>query len=191
MKKNNKVVDIVVVLDRSGSMWGIQTEMVGAFNNFIEEQKKLSGRARVTLVIFDDQIDVLWDKIDINEVPELKIEDVTPRGLTALNDAIGTSINNVKNDNVVLLIQTDGYENTSKEYDTHKIKEIINEKKKDGWDISFLGADIDGFSEGGAKYNLDANKCFSFKKNTKGTEEFTRYVNQTSTSYRSSFNDKE
>jgi Mg-chelatase subunit ChlD len=180
-----KTVDILVVFDRSGSMQNIQNEMVGALNSFIENQRKIPGKVKFTMVIFDNQIDVLFNKVDLESVREIKYDDVTPRGMTALNDAIGQAINLINNENVVMLIQTDGFENNSKEFTKQHIKKIIEEKKKLGWDISFTGAGLDAFEAGGINYGITKDKCFSFNKNVRGVENFTDYIEDCTTVYRS------
>lgn len=190
--KNEEVTDIVVIFDRSGSMMNIQSEMIGAYNRFIKEQCEVPGKARVTLIAFDDKIETIFDKVDLDSVREIGYADVEPRGMTALNDAIGTSISKIDNDRVVLLIQTDGIENYSREYTTDKIKDLISEKKKIGWDVSFIGADMDAFAQGGANYGIDIGKCFSFDKTQQGVDMFRTYVSTTATTYRtnSSTNDE-
>lgn len=179
-----EVTDIIVIFDRSGSMLNIQNEMVGAYNRFIEEQKKVPGKARVTLVTFDDRIDVLFDKVDLDCVRDITYKDVEPRAMTALMDAIGTGINKIDNNNVVMLIQTDGLENASREYSKENIKKLIENKKKIGWDISFIGADIDAFADGGQQLGIDLGKTFSFKKTSRGVQDFGDYMTATATTYR-------
>jgi Mg-chelatase subunit ChlD len=184
-KCENKVVDILCILDRSGSMSGIMEEAIGAFNEFVNEQKKLEGTdARLTLVTFDNRYDVLFDKVDIKEVRELTIDDASPRGMTALNDAIGKAINSVDNNDVVLLIQTDGYENASREYNTTQIKELIDKKKGLGWDISFIGADVDAFAAG-ANYGILADKCLNIDKTVKGMTQYRSLMSANTTLARS------
>ncbi|HAR37767.1 MAG TPA: hypothetical protein DCS09_03870, partial [Porphyromonadaceae bacterium] len=162
-----KKVEILCVLDRSGSMSSIMEEAVSAFNGFVEQQKTLPAKANLTLVAFDHEYTVVYDKVKLAEVQPLKVSDVPPRGMTALNDAIGRAMANVTSKNVVMLIQTDGHENASKEYTSEAVKKLIEEKKAIGWDISFIGAGIDAFASGSA-YGILRDKCLSVGKNEKG-----------------------
>lgn len=178
-----KKIEILCIMDRSGSMRSIMDETVGAFNGFVEQQKKLPGKAKLTLVAFDDQYKVVMDRVKLNDVAELSVSDVQPRGMTALNDAIGKAFANIDAENVVCLIQTDGYENDSKEYSTHSIKSLIEEKKKLGWDISFIGAGVNAFSIG-KDFGLAFDKCVTVNKTKLGMETFRSYASATATSYR-------
>lgn len=146
---SKKTVEIVCVLDRSGSMAGLEKDVIGGFNSFIEEQRKVKGKARVTLAIFDTQYTLVYDRIKLKNVPELTSEVYWPRGGTALNDAIGTTIANLKKGSKgIFLIQTDGEENASQEYTNDSIKRLVSKKEKKGWNFIYLGADIDAFGEG-------------------------------------------
>jgi Mg-chelatase subunit ChlD len=196
MKKNirkaqkNKIVDIIAVLDKSGSMSNIQEEMVQAFNMFIKEQRKLEGNARLTLITFNQNVTVPINLVDLDEVPELEYHDVAPGGSTALNDAIGMAFAKGEGaENVVMLIQTDGQENCSQIYNTRTIRRLVTEKEEMGWDISFIGADIDAFADGNM-YGFSQDKCFGFNKNQQGMNNFSTYVGQTVTTYRNSVNQK-
>jgi uncharacterized protein YegL len=178
-----KKVEILCILDRSGSMMSIIDETVAALNEFISQQKKLKGKATLTLVAFDNEYLVVHDRVDIKKVDPVSVSDVQPRGMTALNDAIGKTINSTKAKDVVLLIQTDGQENASQEYTTAQIKELVQAKEKEGWDISFIGAGIDAFSSG-ANYGLAANKCLSIDKTKEGMSQMRNYTCSVTTSYR-------
>ena len=124
-------------------------EAVAAFNTFIDEQKKLEGKAKVTLIAFDDRYEVVLVRVKLKDVKPLTVNAVLPRG-TALNDAIGKAINSVssKRKDVVLLIQTDGGENSSREFKTSQVNEMIKAKEQLGWDVTFIGAGIDAFDVG-------------------------------------------
>lgn len=180
MKKN---VEILCILDRSGSMSNIMEEAVTAFNEFVTQQKELPGCANLTLVAFDNEYSVVMDKVCLKEVKELKVSDVRPRGMTALNDAIGKAINSVNSENVICLIQTDGYENASQEYNGKQVKELIAKKKEEGWDISFIGAGIDAFAAG-QNYGLAADKCLSIDKTKQGMDTYKNFSCNVATSYR-------
>jgi hypothetical protein len=179
-----KRMKIVCILDRSGSMGGIMVEAVAALNTFLKKQKELPGEAIVTLVAFDDQYEVVRN-VNLKDCKDITIDEVRPRGMTALNDAIGKTIASTKGKNVVLLIQTDGYENASKEYTTESIKEMIEEKKKKGWDISFIGAGIDAFAPG-ISYGILRDKCISITKDKRGMADYMVYTNSVTNAYRNS-----
>lgn len=178
-----KKVEIVAILDRSGSMSNIMDEAIAALNHFVEEQKLLPGKAKFTLVGFDDRYEVVLDHVKLKDVQPIIIDQVRPRGMTALNDAIGKTINSIESDNVVLLIQTDGFENASSEYTTAQIKTLIESKTKAGWDISFIGAGVDAFA-GGATLGVMSSKCVTVDKNARGMDQMRSYVSATTTEYR-------
>lgn len=145
--------EILVVLDRSGSMSSIATETIGGFNTFIDEQKKVEGKARVTLAQFDNIYEVVYQAKKLKEVPLLDNKTFVPRGYTALLDAIGNTILVQKArideekwaDKVILVILTDGGENASKEISNQRVKELTKEAQDAGWSIVYLGANQDSF----------------------------------------------
>lgn len=141
--KINKV-NIVVILDRSGSMATIQNDAIGGFNTFLAEQKKSNKKARITCVQFDDVYDVLYTDKPIAEAPELTSKTFVPRGSTALHDAIGKTINSskfdAKKEKVVFLIITDGEENASKEWDEATLNPLITKQQDAGWQFVFIGS---------------------------------------------------
>lgn len=157
MKDN--LTEIVFILDESGSMSHLTDDTIGGYNSFVEEQKKQSGEAYLTTVLFDDRYIVLHDHVNIHEVPELTWREYKPLGLTALFDAIGRTINSVgerlantpeeeRPSHVIFVITTDGYENASHEYTKEKVKEMIeHQQSKYSWEFMFLGAGIDAYGE--------------------------------------------
>jgi uncharacterized protein YegL len=156
---SKKITHIVSVLDRSGSMKHLVDEVIGSFNNFVEEQKKLDGKAELTLVVFDENYEVIYDRVDIQKVEPLTTEQYYARGMTALNDAIGNTIETFKKKkNVIFLVQTDGHENSSHKFTNSDIKKLVEDKQSKGWEFVFFGANIDAFAEG---------NCRGFK-NTQG-----------------------
>ncbi len=172
-------VEIIFVLDRSGSMSGMTEEVIGSFNHFINEQKKEEGNAFVTLVIFDNQIETVYKHIDINEVPKLDSSTYFARGMTSMYDGIGTAITGVAAENAMVLINTDGYENSSKEYSGKQIGELIKKREAQGWDFIFLGADIDTSAEA-QKFGMDTSKSFAYDKSADGINvAFTNMSNAT------------
>lgn len=180
-----KTTEIVCILDRSGSMDDIMPECVNALNEFLEEQKKLPGKAKVTLVAFDNQYIVVFDRLKLKTCPRINITDVMPRGMTALYDAIGKTIDRLEGKkDVVMLIQTDGFENASREYDLEKVREMIKAKKAEGWDISFMGSNIDAHTTG-TKMGVDVGKTVNIPKDQAGMAKLRTYATVTATSYRS------
>ena len=153
--KTVKDTELVFIIDKSGSMYSLANDTIGNFNSVIEEQKKdkENGKVDVTTVLFDSQHSKLHDRVDIEEVKEMTDKDYKPNGCTALLDAVGDTLNNlskvegVKDRNVVVAIITDGFENSSKEYNKAQVKDLIEAKEKDGWKILFFGAGIDAFSD--------------------------------------------
>lgn len=145
---------IVFILDRSGSMGGKENDVVGGFNAFLEEQKKLKDEAKLTTVLFDDKYEILHDGINIQQVKSITRTDYYVRGSTALLDAIGRTIDNLdsyvkEDDNVLFFINTDGFENSSMKYNNVQIKEMVEHLQNEhDWKFVFLGADMDGFALG-------------------------------------------
>jgi len=157
-------LSIVCVLDRSGSMSNIMTDMIGSFNAFIDEQKKTKEDIDVTLVSFNWREESIFKNIPINELPELTLEMVKPMGGTALYDALGIAILSSNNPNTIVLIQTDGEENSSNTFDNKVIKEMIKQKEKLGWKFVFIGSDLDSFSVG-SKFGVSASSCVNLSGN--------------------------
>ena len=153
----NDLTEVVFILDRSGSMSGLEDDTIGGFNSMLKKQREEEGKANVTTVLFDDEIEMIHKRVDIKEIKNITSKDYYVRGCTALLDAIGYSINfmiNVQKNkkeekakNVLFIITTDGYENASKEYTYEKIKKMITyEKERYNWQFLFLGANIDAIS---------------------------------------------
>lgn len=151
----NNLTEVVFILDRSGSMSGLEDDTIGGFNSMLKKQREEEGDANVTTVLFDDEIEMLHKRVNIKEIKNITSEDYYVRGCTALLDAIGYSINFMINvqkkeeraKNVLFIITTDGYENASKEYSYEKIKKMITyEKERYNWQFLFMGANIDAIS---------------------------------------------
>ncbi|SCY63016.1 vWA domain-containing protein [Butyrivibrio sp. INlla14] len=159
MKKG--LTEIVYILDRSGSMGGLEADTIGGFNAMIKKQKKAEGQAIVSTVLFDDEYEVLHNRIDIKDVPKMTDKQYFVRGCTALLDAVGTAVNHIKKvhkdlpkyerpEKTIFVITTDGMENASYEYSYESIKKLIEkQQKKDGWEFMFIGANIDSYAEAG------------------------------------------
>ena len=151
----NNITEIVFILDRSGSMSGLEADTIGGFNSMIKKQKKEDGRAYVTTVLFDTHMQRLHDRLDIQSVPKMTERDYVPGGCTALLDAVGDTIRHIAHihkysrpedvpEKTIVVITTDGMENASKKYSRERVKELIeHEQNKYGWEFIFMGANID------------------------------------------------
>jgi len=170
MKEN--LTELVFILDRSGSMGGLESDTIGGFNSLIGKQKKEEGEAVVSTILFDDKVDVIHDRKDIKDIPALTEKDYYVRGCTALLDAVGSAINHISSvqnktdeedrpSKTLFVITTDGLENASKEYSFKDIKNLISRhKEKDNWEFMFLGANIDAIgvaSDMGISKDMAAN----------------------------------
>ena len=151
-------IELVLVLDKSGSMQGLESDTIGGFNSMIKKQKALDVPVRVTAVLFNDKTDVLYESRSIHSVHALTEKEYEVGGTTALLDAVGSTILNVdqkgnvkKGTKVIFVIITDGMENASTEFTKTKVKQMISDKQeKYGWDFIYLGANIDAAEEAGA-----------------------------------------
>jgi uncharacterized protein YegL len=178
MKKG--LVELVFILDRSGSMSGLETDTIGGFNSMINSQKTIDGECRVTTVLFDDRIELLHDRIDLKGISKLTEKEYYVRGSTALLDAIGATINKIvsvqrntsdeeRAEKVLFVITTDGYENASREYSYGKVKAMIEkERDKYGWEFLFLGANIDAL-ETAAKFGISKDRAADYHADGQGT----------------------
>lgn len=151
--------EIVYILDRSGSMGGLEADTIGGFNSMMEKQKKTGEKAVVSTVLFDDECEVLHDRISIDRVEKMTDEDYYVRGCTALLDAVGGAIHHIGNvhkyarpedrpEKTIFVITTDGMENASSRYSYEKVQKMVKrQQKKYGWEFIFIGANIDAYAE--------------------------------------------
>ncbi|MBR0137414.1 MAG: VWA domain-containing protein [Erysipelotrichaceae bacterium] len=154
-KKETKINELVFVLDRSGSMSGLESDTIGGFNSMLKKQKKIEGESYITTVLFDDRYELLHDHISLDKVRKLTEDDYYTRGCTALYDALGKTIKKMDNiirqqgaSRVMFVIITDGLENASIEYNNRQIRELIDRRTNEaGWEFVFLGANIDAETE--------------------------------------------
>lgn len=182
MKKKNEEMDIVFLLDRSGSMSGIENDTIGGYNSYIESQKK--NNAKVTTILFDDKYEMLTKREDIKNIKKLTNKEYYVRGCTALLDAIGTTIDFMdkeKAKKVMFVITTDGMENASKEYNRAKIKEMIKGHKD--WEFIYIGADIDSYCEG-KSIGIDSSNISNYKKDKKGVSMLYSAISNATENYR-------
>ncbi len=172
-------MELVFILDRSGSMSGKESDTIGGFNSLIEKQKKEEGDALVTVVLFDDQYELLYDRISLKEIPEMTTKEYYVRGSTALLDSVGKTINSIKSKQdgtdeaskpgkTMFVIITDGYENASREYRRSTIKNLIETRKKENdWEFLFIGANIDSVTEA-ESLGIDASRAANFRTDAAG-----------------------
>lgn len=174
-----KLTELVFILDRSGSMSGLESDTVGGFNAMLKKQKEEPGDALVTTVLFDDVMELLHDRYDIKKVNPVTEKEYFVRGSTALLDAIGKTIHrlgnvqkyaaeNLKADKVIVVITTDGMENASRDYSYKRVQEMITrQKEKFGWEFIFLGANIDAIATA-ARFGIDADHTSNYHADTVG-----------------------
>ena len=178
MKKN--LTELVFILDRSGSMSGLEADTIGGFNAMIEKQKKEAGEALVSTSLFDNDSQVIHDRVPLDRVPALTEKEYFVRGCTALLDAVGGAIHHIGNvhkyareedrpEKTLFVITTDGMENASSRYTYDKVRSMIrHEKEKYGWEFLFLGANIDAAREA-ARFGIDADRAANYHADHQGT----------------------
>ena len=177
MKKD--LTEIVFILDRSGSMGGLEADTIGGFNSMLLRQKKERGEAYVSTVLFDNTCDVLHDRLPIEKVEPITEKDYYVRGCTALIDAIGGAVEHIRNihkyarkedvpEHTIFIITTDGMENASRRYTGDKVKRMIEEQKQKGWEFIFLGANIDAV-ETAERYGIRRERAANYNATKEGT----------------------
>ena len=184
--KEDQPVEIFVIADRSGSMESIRDDAIGGFNSFLEEQQNLDGKANLTLVLFDDKYEVPVKSVDIQKVKPLTRESFVPRGMTAMNDAIGKAVaelSEIAPEKAVVCIITDGAENSSKEFTNQQVKDKIKEVEAKGWQVVFLAANIDAFSAGGS-LGINSATTFGFAANAQGVQNAYATMSASTRAYR-------
>ncbi|MCI7640402.1 MAG: VWA domain-containing protein [Clostridiales bacterium] len=179
MKKN--LTELVFILDRSGSMAGLEADTIGGFNAMIEKQRKEPGEAVISTVLFDNETEVIHDRIPLDRVPRLTEKEYYVRGCTALLDAVGGAIHHIGNvhkyareedrpEKTLFVITTDGMENASRRYTYDKVKAMIErQREKYGWEFLFLGANIDAAREA-ARFGIRADCAADYHADSIGTE---------------------
>lgn len=179
MKKN--LTELVFILDRSGSMAGLEGDTIGGFNAMIEKQKRAEGKACISTVLFDNESVVIHDRVDVQRIEPMTDRQYSVRGCTALLDAIGGAIHHIGNvhkyareedrpEHTLFVITTDGMENASHHYTAERVKQMIErQKSKYGWEFLFLGANIDAV-ETAAHFGIDRNRAVSYHSDHVGTQ---------------------
>lgn len=186
----NQLTELVFILDRSGSMSGLEKDTIGGFNSLIEKQKKVEGEVIVSTVLFDDERDVIHNRIPIEQVHKMTDDEYYVRGCTALLDAIGYAIQHIghlqkqmnkklRPQKTLFIITTDGMENASREFSYRKVKKMItHQKEKYGWEFLFLGANIDAIAEA-SRFGIDASCATEYSCDEKGIELNYQVLNET------------
>ena len=177
MKKN--LTEMVFILDKSGSMGGLESDTIGGFNAMIEKQKKQNGEAYVTTILFDNESQTVHDRVSLDKIKPMTDEDYVVGGCTALIDAIGMAVEHISKihkyareedvpEKVVFVITTDGMENASRKFDSKTVKNMIEQKKELGWEFLFIGANIDAV-ETASHFGIDSSRAVNYKADKKGT----------------------
>lgn len=175
LEKKYNHVDLVMIIDKSGSMHGMESDTIGGFNSMLDKQRKLDIKTEVTTVMFNSNPDVIHIRRPLDEVKNLTPGDYLPNGSTALLDSVGMTIDKVSdyyavNDSknkVIVAIITDGLENSSREYSKQNVRNLIEKKKESGWEFVFLGANIDAASEAGS-IGISSDRVVQYKATNEG-----------------------
>lgn len=183
MKKTNttnKTTELVFIIDRSGSMSGLEKDTIGGFNSLIRKQKKEDGECYVSTVLFSSTSEVIHDRVPISEIKEMTEDDYCTQGCTALIDAIGGAIKHISAvhryirpedvpEHTMFVITTDGLENASRKYSSKAVKDMVKQKEKEGWEFLFIGANIDSIEAAG-NIGIRSDRAVNYHADSKGTE---------------------
>lgn len=181
MKKvKNNVTELVFILDRSGSMGGLESDTIGGFNSLIEKQKKEDGECYVSTVLFDNESEVIHDRVKLAEIKPMTEKEYYVRGCTALIDAIGGAIKHISTihryarpedvpEHTMFVITTDGLENASHKFSSDEVKKMVERQKELGWEFLFIGANIDSV-ETAKNFGIGADRAVNYHADSKGTK---------------------
>ena len=177
----NDLTELVFILDKSGSMHGLEADTIGGFNSLIEKQKKEDGKALVTTILFDDKSEMIHDRVDLQYIRSMTNEQYVTGGTTALLDAVGGAVNHIRKIHkyirpedvpakTLFIITTDGMENASRFYSSDRVKQMIERQKaKYGWEFLFLGANIDAV-ETARHFGIGADRAVNYHSDSAGTQ---------------------
>ena len=191
----NNITELVFILDRSGSMSGLEGDTIGGFNSMIEKQRRQEGECYVSTVLFDNFSEVIHDRLKLSEIKNMTEDDYYVRGCTALIDAIGGAIHHIANvhkyarpedvpEHTMFVIMTDGMENASHRYSSDKVKKMIEcEKEKYGWEFLFIGANIDSI-ETARHFGIGADRSVNYHADHQGTAVVFETVSETVCNFR-------
>ncbi len=181
-QKNSQgqMTELVFILDRSGSMGGLEADTIGGFNSLINKQKKEEGEAVISTILFDDRQELIHDRVSLKEITPMTDKQYYVRGCTALLDALGEAIERIgtvhkyareedRPDKMLFIITTDGMENASRHYSYDKVKQLVEQKKEMGWEFLFLGANIDAIETAG-RFGIQADRAVKFECDSRGTQ---------------------
>ena len=175
------LTEVVFILDRSGSMSGLEADTIGGFNSLIEKQRKEEGEAYISTVLFDDRTEVLYDRVPVSKVEPMNESQYYVRGCTALLDAVGGAIRHIANvhryareedrpEKTLFIITTDGMENASHVFSYSEVKKMVEEEQdRYGWEFLFLGANMDAVQTAG-RFGIRANRAVNYESDSMGTE---------------------
>ncbi len=166
-----KTTEVIFILDRSGSMSGLESDTIGGYNSILKQQREAGGDVNVTTVLFDDRYELLHNRENIRKISDLTAKEYYVRGCTALVDAMGITISRfireINDEKVLFVITTDGYENASREYTADAVRKMIEKQKEKGWEFIFMGANIDAVSTG-RQFGIARNR--NYVNDSKGIE---------------------
>ena len=191
------VTELVFILDRSGSMSGLESDTIGGFNSLLTKQKQEEGEAFITTILFDDKLETLHDRISIHKIDKMTNKEYYVRGCTAMLDAIGKTIEHITNiqkyirkedvpTKTMFIITTDGMENASKEYNYEMVKKLIQQKKELGWEFLFLGANIDAEVTAN-KFGIEKDRAVNFHNDSEGIALNYECISEAVSTIRSNF----
>ena len=192
---NKELTELVFILDRSGSMHGLEKDTIGGFNSMIEKQRKEEGDCLVSAVLFNQHSDVLYDRVSLKDIREMTEKDYVPSGCTALIDALGGAIKHIRNvhkyireedipAHTIFVITTDGLENASHHYSSDQVKRMVAEQKEKGWEFLFLGANIDAV-ETASMYGIDRDRSVNYVPDSIGNAKNFVVLSETISKFRS------
>lgn len=184
---NKNLTELVFITDKSGSMSGLEKDVVGGINSTIKKQREIDGECLISLVLFNTKNEVVYDRVSLKKIKEMESDDYSPYGCTALIDALGDSIHHIKNvhkyireedrpGHTIFVITTDGLENASVKYDSDQVKRMIRKQKKQGWEFIFLAANIDAVQTA-KTYGIEEDRAVNFVNDSRGYETNYRVLN--------------